>query len=170
MASPAAEQLLVQWSKRYREVLLRFFQRRMAGNADREDLVQEVFLHMARRENLGEIRDVERFLFHAAANVLKDWRRKQLSHAAGQHEPLNDEIRDVGRTPEHVLLSKEVIEKLVAALELLPERTRTIFVLYHFEQLPHAQIARELGIAVRTVEDHVARANGKLLLALKDVL
>jgi DNA-directed RNA polymerase specialized sigma24 family protein len=43
-------------------------------------------------------------------------------------------------------------------------------VLYHFEQLPHARIARDLGIAVRTVEDHVARANVKLLQALKDDL
>jgi len=170
MASPLTEQLLTQWSNRYREVLLKFFQRRMSSNADREDLVQEVFLRLAHRRDLDGIRDVERYLFHAAANVLKDWRRKQLTHASGQHEPLNDELGDVGQTPEHVLLGKQAVEKLIAALELLPERTRAVFVLYHFEQLPHAQIARELGIAVRTVEDHVARANGKLLGALKDLL
>jgi RNA polymerase sigma factor (sigma-70 family) len=169
MAVRATEDLLADWSRRYRDVLLKFFQRRTPASVDREDLVQEVFLHMARRRNLGEVREVERFLFRSAANVLKDWKRKQLSHASDRHDPIDEELRDVGRAPEHVLSSKQVLEKLVEALELLPERTRTIFVLYHFEQLPHAQIARDLGIAVRTVEDHVARANAKLLDVLKDV-
>jgi RNA polymerase sigma factor (sigma-70 family) len=170
MALRATEDLLTEWSRRYRDVLLRFFQRRTPNSADREDLVQEVFLHMARRQNLEEVHNVERFLFRAAANVLKDWRRKQVSHAADRHDPIEDDLRDVGRPPEHVLWNKQMLERLVAALELLPERTRTIFVLYHFEQLPHARIARDLGIAVRTVEDHVARANVKLLQALKDDL
>lgn len=176
MASSATQQLLASWSKRYRDALLRFFQRRMPATADREDLVQEVFLHMARHHDLSNVRDVEAFLFHAASNVLKDWRRKQMTHASDRHDPIDEDFdgvvgpEAVGRTPERVLLGKEALERLIAALELLPERTRTIFVLYHFEQMPHAQIARDLGIAVRTVEDHVARANGKLLIALKDFL
>jgi DNA-directed RNA polymerase specialized sigma24 family protein len=32
--------------------------------------------------------------------------------------------------------------------------------------MPHAEIARRLGIAVRTVEDHIARANAHLLKVL----
>ncbi len=176
MASSATQQLLTLWSERYRDALLKFFQRRMPPTADREDLVQEVFLHMARQHDLSSVRDVEAFLFHAASNVLKDWRRKQLTHASDRHDSMDESsdevvgLEAVGRTPEHVLLGKEALERLIAALELLPERTRTIFVLYHFEQMPHAQIARDLGIAVRTVEDHVARANEKLLISLKDLL
>lgn len=170
MAASLSDELLVRWSSRYREILLNFFRRRIPHNADREDLVQEVFLHMARRSNLGDVRDVERFLFHAAGNVLKDWRRKQLTHAADRHEPISDELQDVGSTPERVLLGTEALESLLSALEDLPQRTRSIFILYHFELMSHAQIARELGIAIRTVEDHVARANRRLLAVMKDLL
>jgi len=170
MTAHAGDSMLTEWSRRYRQVLLNYFRRRMPGNADREDLVQEVFLHMARRNDLQTVQDVERYLFHAAGNVLRDWRRKQLTHAAGQHDSLSEDLQDVGSTPERVLLGGEALENLVAVLETLPERTRTIFVLYHFEQVPQVQIARELGIAVRTVEDHMARANGRLLEAMKDLL
>ncbi len=38
-----------------------------------------------------------------------------------------------------------------------------MFVLYHFEDYPHAEIARQLGIAVSTIEKHMGRANAHLL-------
>jgi RNA polymerase sigma factor (sigma-70 family) len=48
----------------------------------------------------------------------------------------------------------------------LPERTRAVWVLYHFEDLPHAEIARRLGIAVSTIEKHMGRASTHLLKRL----
>jgi RNA polymerase sigma-70 factor (ECF subfamily) len=43
-----------------------------------------------------------------------------------------------------------------------------VFVLYHFEGLSQAAVGRRLGIAVRTVEDHMRRANLHLLQRLDD--
>jgi RNA polymerase sigma-70 factor (ECF subfamily) len=142
---------------------MRFFDRRMPAAADSEDLVQEVFLKLSRRDDLHEIERVDSYLFEAAANVLKDWRRKQVTHAANAHGPLDDSFADVGAGAERVLLGKDTLRALIDALGELPERTRTVFMLYHFEYLPHAEIGRRLGIAVRTVEDHIARANSHLL-------
>ncbi|HEX6860792.1 MAG TPA: sigma-70 family RNA polymerase sigma factor [Caulobacteraceae bacterium] len=158
--------LLDRWSRRYRTALLSFFQRRMPAGADREDLVQEVFLRLARRDDLAGVENIDGYLFQAAANVLTDWRRKQLTHRAGAHDPLSDTLEDVGFTAERVLLGKEAVRSMISALGALPERTRAVFVLYHFHGMTHAEIARRLGIAVRTVEDHVARANAHLLKAM----
>jgi DNA-directed RNA polymerase specialized sigma24 family protein len=55
---------------------------------------------------------------------------------------------------------------MVAAVKLMAQRTQAVFVLYHFEQKTHVELARTLGIAVRTVEDHMARANDHLLAAM----
>lgn len=161
-------ELLDRWSRRYRSALLSFFQRRMPPGADREDLVQEVFLRLARREDLAGVENIDGYLFHAAANVLTDWRRRQVTHRAGAHEPLADTLEDVGFSAERVLIGKETLRSLVAALGVLPERTRAVFMLYHFQGLSHADIGRRLGIAIRTVEDHVARANAHLMRAMKD--
>jgi RNA polymerase sigma factor (sigma-70 family) len=43
---------------------------------------------------------------------------------------------------------------------------RTVFSLYHFEELSHAEIGEQLGIAVSTVEKNMTRANAHLLTRL----
>lgn len=154
--------LLEEWSRRYRPALLRFFQRRMPASADREDLVQEVFLRLA-RQDLTAIANVEGYLFQAAANVLKDWRRRGVRHAEGAHDAIEEDLpAEVDFSPERVLLGKDAVSALIAALETLPERTRAVFLLYHFDQLPQAEIARRLGIAVRTVENNMAKAHAHI--------
>ncbi len=162
----AGRELLESWSRRYRAPLLQFFQRRMPPGADREDLVQEVFLRLARRDDLAGVENIDGYLFHAAANVLTDWRRKQVTHHASAHDTLPDTLEDVGLSAERVLIGKEQVRSLIAALGGLPERTRAVFMLYHFQGLSHADIARRLGTAIRTVEDHVARATLHLVRAL----
>src|SRR5690606_11543313 len=135
--------LLEEWSRRYRPALLRFFQRRMPAAADREDLVQEVFLRLAKREDLESIEHAEGYLFQAAGNVLKDWRRHGARRADGAHDAIGDDVlSEVDFSPERVLLGKYAVNELLAALELLPERTRAVFLLYHFDNLPQAEIAR----------------------------
>ena len=161
-------ELLESWSRRYRAPLLQFFQRRMPPGADREDLVQEVFLRLARRDDLAGVENIDGYLFHAAANVLTDWRRKQVTHRAAAHDGLPETLEDVGFSAERVLIGKETVRSLIAALGGLPERTRAVFMLYHFQGLSHADIGRRLGIAIRTVEDHMARANSHLARALRE--
>ncbi len=161
-ANERQARLLEEWSRRYRPALLRFFQRRMPPGADPEDLVQEVFVRLA-RQDLTAIANVEGYLFQAAANVLKDWRRRGMRRAAGAHDPIEEDLpAEVDFSPERVLLGKDAVSALIAALETLPERTRAVFLLYHFDQLPQAEIARRLGIAVRTVENNMAKAHAHI--------
>jgi RNA polymerase sigma factor (sigma-70 family) len=161
-ADESQARLLEEWSRRYRPALLRFFQRRMPASADREDLVQEVFVRLA-RQDLSSIAHVEGYLFQAAANVLKDWRRRGVRHAADAHDAIEEDIpAEVDFSPERVLLGKDAVAALIAGLETLPERTRAVFLLYHFDQLPQAEIARRLGIAVRTVENNMAKAHAHI--------
>jgi RNA polymerase sigma factor (sigma-70 family) len=162
-------ELLARWSKQYRKPLLQFFQRRLPSGADREDLVQDVFLRIAAREDLEQIVRPDSYLFHAAANVLTDWRRKQLTHAATRHDELDAGLPDVGLSPERVLIGRDVLKHLIASLKALPPRTRAMFMLYHFECLTHREIAGRMGVAVRTVEDHMARANAHVVGAISEI-
>jgi RNA polymerase sigma factor (sigma-70 family) len=51
---------------------------------------------------------------------------------------------------------------VVNALREMPERTRTIFILFRLENMKQREIADMLGISVRTVEQHVIRASAWL--------
>ena len=55
-----------------------------------------------------------------------------------------------------------------AALGALPERTRTIFLLYRVEELCYREIAEQLGISIPAVQKHMAKALERISIALLD--
>ncbi|MDI1296884.1 MAG: sigma-70 family RNA polymerase sigma factor, partial [bacterium] len=63
---------------------------------------------------------------------------------------------DIG--PDRILAGREALKTALAALERLPERTRTIFVLRRLEGMRYLEIARRLGLSVSAVEKHMVRA------------
>jgi RNA polymerase sigma-70 factor (ECF subfamily) len=79
------------------------------------------------------------------------------------HALLDEDTLEGGFSPERLLMGAEALEGLIAALYQLPEKTRIIFTLYHFESVPQVEIARRLGMSVSTLEKHMGRANLHLL-------
>lgn len=153
-------------SRRFRTPLVRFFEKRIGRHNEIEDLVQEVFMRLADDGRVESIEHLEAYLFKTAANLLRDRQRRLTARSSQSHEPYEEEVHGSARethTPERALLGTQAIQQLVAALHELPERTRNVWVLYHVEDLPHASIARQLGIAISTIEKHLGRANMHLL-------
>ena len=103
-----------------------------------------------------------------AANVLRDYARRWAVRAGeADHAQLDEAELEGGFSPERVLLGKEALETLIAALQELPEKTAVIFSLYHFDSVPQVEIARRLGMSLSTVEKHMSRANAHLLERLE---
>jgi RNA polymerase sigma-70 factor (ECF subfamily) len=65
---------------------------------------------------------------------------------------------------------KELKEVLHAAINELPEQCRTIFQMSRFDELKYAEIAIELGISIKTVENQIGKALKKLRIQLADYL
>jgi RNA polymerase sigma-70 factor (ECF subfamily) len=57
-----------------------------------------------------------------------------------------------------VLQAKELEKKIHAALNELPEQCRTVFQMSRYEEMKYREIADELNIAVKTVENQVGKA------------
>lgn len=151
-------------SLRYRAALRGFFSKRVRDQAEVEDLIQEVFLHLIRRARGGHIEHVEQYIFQVAANALRDWgRRRQVRHQDA-HESFDVDahplVTDI--SPERVLLGEEAVGLVEATLRGLPERTRDVFVLRVLDKRRYAEIATMMGISVRAAEKHMARALAQL--------
>lgn len=151
-------------SLRYRVPLRGFFSKRVKDAAEVEDLTQEVFLHLIRRARGEPIEHVERYVFQVAANTLRDWGRRRRARNQDAHESFDAETHAVATdiSPERVLLGEEQIKLVSAALRGLPERTRDVFVLRVMEKKKYAEIASMMGISVRAVEKHMAKALAQL--------
>ena len=155
--------LLESWARKYQQPLLRYFRRRISPPEEADDLVQEVFLRLSRRADLGSINRVESYLFRVARSALADRFRKQ-ARTPVQMVSYDDSMHgEAGITPERVYSGRQAFEQLIEALAELPDRTRRIFVLYHLENMKQKDIANRLGISLSTLEKHMARANRHLL-------
>jgi len=154
--------------RRYRRPLLAFFRRRIGGE-ECDDLAQEVLLRLARRGAGDEIRAIEPYVFQTANNVLTDHFRSRAarahdlteSYAEEQHAPADF-------SPERVLLGKEEVGRLRDAIEALPERARQALILFRFEGMKQAEIARHMGISVSAVEKHIKLGMMRIAAACRE--
>ncbi|MFO8128462.1 MAG: RNA polymerase sigma-70 factor [Bacteroidales bacterium] len=72
--------------------------------------------------------------------------------------------------PTDAVLGEELKERIRAAIAELPEKCREAFLLNRNEGLKYKEIAREMGVSVKTVESHLTKALKHLRDRLKDYL
>jgi RNA polymerase sigma factor for flagellar operon FliA len=73
---------------------------------------------------------------------------------------------DEDDSPESVMLERDLTERLVAAIEALPERERLVITLYYYEKLLLREIADTLGVT----ESRVSQMHSKIIVKLREAL
>ena len=149
-------------SRRYHAVLLRYFVRRGIAAQEAQDLVQEVFVRMA-KGSLDNVTSADGYLFAVAANVAFDSLRRR---KVRNDHPVSGFVEAVQCTeefqPDRVLEGKQELACIMGALNEMPERMRNIFILARLENLPRAEIAQRLGVSKSTVEQQITLATACL--------
>lgn len=154
-----------QLNRRWRPALMSFFRRRVRDNTEAEDLTQEVFVRMLRTESADGAPD--HYIFQIAQNLLIDRARRarirqQYLEASGEGladiDPLD---------PQRIALAREELASFVAALEALPERTRTMFVLYRIDQISQDDIGEAFGISKSAVKKQIAHAMAFIMARMR---
>ncbi len=160
------EEDLRAWMDEYGPALRRYFHKKV-GPAEAEDLVQDVFVSLQVRGSTETIDNVEGYLFRIAANALARRHKRRNWDWAG-HEDLTDgEWPSEEVSPERVLMGKEAVTKLVAALADLPPRSSEAFFLHRFEEMTYAAIAARMNISTKAVDHAIQRALKHLAKALE---
>lgn len=134
-----------------------------------EELVQDVFFKLwSKREQLAEIDALKTYLYRAARNTALNYlRRQKLEHAYEERELAKGE--PMGNEGGSDSASTNEVERAVrAAIQRLPERCREIFLMSRDGGLTYGQIARELGISIKTVETQMGRALKSLRVSLAE--
>ena len=137
---------------------------------DAEEIVQSTFLLVWEKRDALAIRtSVKPYLYamvrNACLNVLKHQKVKQ--RFAGEEIAMADRSHD--DVSQHVA-SNELELRIKVAMNELPEQCRMVFKLSRFEELKYAEIAEQLNISVKTVENHMGKALKIMREQLKDYL
>ncbi|MDL5046238.1 sigma-70 family RNA polymerase sigma factor [Oscillatoria amoena NRMC-F 0135] len=158
---------------RWKGPLLGFMRRYVADPEEALDLAQETFVRVYQaRERFNPSMKFSTWLFAIAANLCKNHLRWVARHpkvslddsGAGESDsflPRNDPA-DGGDHPDADLLRKERAEHVRRAIHQLPHEQKTALILYEYEGLPTAQIARVSGCSAKAVENRIARARQSL--------
>ena len=153
------------WMTQYGPALRRYFQKKVGPN-EAEDLVQDVFVSLQVRGSHA-IENVEGYLFRVAANALMRRQKRQTWDWAGHEiledgDWLSDEV-----SPERVLMGKEAMAGVVAALRALPPRSSEAFFLHRFEEMTYAAIASRMNISTKAVDHLIQRALKRIAQAVE---
>ena len=135
-----------------------------------EEVVQQVFFKLwERSETLSIDGPVAAYLYRAvhneSLNLLKHEKVKK-NHRLHVAYNMKNETDQASKK----VTSGELEKKLHAALNELPEQCRTIFQLSRFNELKYREIADQLGISIKTVENQMGKALKLLRVKLVDFL
>jgi RNA polymerase sigma-70 factor (ECF subfamily) len=131
-----------------------------------ETVTQDCFLraYKAREEFRGDC-SVATWLTRIATNLIRDATRsrkfqfwKAASSTAAEVGAMADRLRSPGLSPETSLMIREQLHGVWDAVENLPGKQRSVFLLRFVEEMELPEIATAMGLHVGTVKSHLHRA------------
>lgn len=118
-----------------------------------EDLTQDVFVNLWNsRHALGQVHNLNSYIYTSARNAVIDYMRRAHNVyciSAEISERADDELLD----ERYFAVEKELLIRMV--VENFPERRREIFRMSRFEGMSNDEIAEQLGISKKTVENQI---------------
>lgn len=147
--------------KQYYVRFVKFTEAIIGDRQAAEDLVQEAFMKVwLNRSKLVEGLSISNYLYvlvkRAAINFLRDRKfAEDISAELGESLPSD-------RSLESSYSADETLKRIVARVEKLPERRRTVFRLSRGKGMSNKEIAQALNVSEKTVERQIT-------LALQDI-
>ena len=158
---------------RYKSKVYNYIFRMVHSALDAEDLTQETFIRAYLSIRSFQSRaSLNTWLFRIATNLCIDYSRKNKKvqgmttslsqESEGEDEETQRDIPDLAFDPQRMLMNKELGTRLNDALRELPEKLRTVVLLYDIEGLPYEEIASVIGCPLGTVKSRLFNARSAL--------
>ncbi len=166
--------------RRHQSPLYNFALRHLRSPPAAEEVVQETFVRVL--QNAPGFLQASRFtswLYAIARNLCIDVLRKQgqRRHPSldeptqtedGTGTTLGERSADGRTSVERTAVSTEIRERLLSAVEQLPEEQREVFLLREMSNLPFKEIAEVVGAPENTVKSRMRYALERLQAALSE--
>jgi RNA polymerase sigma factor (sigma-70 family) len=168
MSERASIALMTEQDRRISEIvaeqrtrLRNFIRRRVANEADVEDLLQEVFYELVEANRmLMPIEYVTGWLYRVARNRITDLFRKKkpenfsdqaVESEDGELSQFEDLLPSPDAGPEALYIRQMLLDELEFALAELPDEQREVFIAHEFEGRSFKELSEETGVSVNTL-------------------
>jgi RNA polymerase sigma-70 factor (ECF subfamily) len=125
-----------------------------------KELTQDTFIKIWKyRELMDPTISLDQQIFQKARQIYIDWLRKEASYR--QHIDRQENLQP-GLSPAINNNGHELRDAIYSALNSLPEKRKQIFELKHVHGYSYKEIARMLGISIKTVDSQLLKALSQL--------
>lgn len=148
-----------------RAALLRYFAARI-GEADAQDIVQEIYLRVVSARGNAEVLHPGGYLYRLGNNILLDRLRQDRArvrrdsdwHEVHHHASVGGEEVSDTVPQDEALIARDQLQRMRLALADLPQAVQTSFRLHKIDGLTHAQVAERMGVSRSLIEKHMMSA------------
>ena len=160
---PANTIILFEQAVRAHSRRLLAIARAIAGNrASSEDVVQQALTNLYEHRDRYDWREPGGLLRRAVVNeALRILRQPKMTVVSDDHP-------GTANSPMSGMLDREMIQRVRAAIERLPEHFRAALVLCEYENLPYTEIAEVLECSVPQVKTWLHRGRRQLARMLEE--
>jgi len=156
--------------KEHYDGLCRFANSYLLDVDEAEEVVQGTFIGFwEKRENLQIETSLKAYLYRSVRNSCLNEIKRQKVRQVHAQAVLQQEVQ-VAEASDHDALKMELEDRIHHAIQTLPEQCRLIFKMSRFEELKYQEIADQLGLSIKTVENQIGKALKVLREQLKDYL
>lgn len=141
----------------YKDLVLKINQL-LADMHASEDLAQEIFLEIwNKRQSIDIVQSIRAYIMRAGTNrAINYLKAKKLSFS---EIDLDRDDQEMDAQDEDELAQKEIyFENLRDSIASLPEKCRVVFSLSRYDKMTYSEIAAQLNISIKTVENHISKA------------
>ncbi|AMK76010.1 MULTISPECIES: RNA polymerase sigma factor [Methylomonas] len=141
----------------HKEAIVDFLIQKVKCPDTAQDLSQETYLRLLRKDSLAHTENLTGYLFRTAERLSIDFIR-QHQRSGAKAQTLDDELACPHIQPEDFAILSQQCERLLLAIASLPRQCRHILLLRKIDELSYAQVAEQLGISEKTVQRQLVKA------------
>ena len=156
--------------RKYYDRLCNYANSLLKEEDEAEEVVQTVFLTIwEKRTELEITLSLKSYLYRAVHNHCLN-RFKHASVREAHRDYTQNFLPQSYESVTEVIHASELEERIEAAVSSLPEQCQIAFRMSRFEEMKYQEIADQLGISIKTVENQIGKALKILRSALADYL
>jgi len=119
------------------------------------DVAQETFIRLWEKNSELVVDNLKALLYKMAGDLLITHIRKRNVMLRYKSKPIEEQFNE---SPHDQMRYKELLMNYEKALEAMPEKQRTVFLLSRMDGMKYNDIAENLGLSVKAVEKRMKLA------------